>query len=406
VRVAMVSEHASPLAVLGGVDAGGQNVHVAAIATELARRGHEVVVHTRREDPDVPPFVALGPGVLVEHVDVGPAEHVPKDVLLPYMDAFADALSQAWRDDPPDVVHSHFWMSGRAALASAAPLGLAVVHTFHALDTVRRRHQGSHHTSPPEWVETEREIVRRADLLVAQCSDEVFELVRLGADRGRIVVSSSGVDVERFTPDGPAEDRDARPRVVAISRLVERKGLGNVIEAVAQLRDVELVVAGGPERADLARDPEGGRLLRLVAELGVEDRVDFRGRIERDEVPGLLRSADVVACTPWYEPFGIVPLEAMACGRPVVASAVGGLIDTVVHRQTGLHVPPRDPDSLAAALAELLGDAKLRRRLGAAAARRVRDRYTWGHTAAALEDAYRSLVERDVPAAVARRALR
>jgi glycosyltransferase involved in cell wall biosynthesis len=390
-RIAMVSEHASPLAVLGGVDAGGQNVHVAAIATELARLGHEVVVHTRREDADVPSRVELAPGVVVEHVDAGPQVHVPKDELLPYMDAFAAELAWAWRRQRPDVVHSHFWMSGRAALGAALPVGLPVIHTFHALDVVRRRHQGAKHSSPPEWLETERAIVRHADRLVAQCSDEVFELVRLGADRARIVVSSSGVDLDRFTSEGPTEPRGARPRVVVVSRLVERKGIGNVIEAVARLPEVELVVAGGPPRDVLGDDPEGGRLLRLADDLGIADRVDFRGCIDRDEVAPLLRSADVVACTPWYEPFGIVPLEAMACGVPVVASAVGGPIDTVVHRGTGLHVPSRDPDALAAALRELLEDEALRRQLGAAAARRVRARYSWRHTAATLSEAYRSL---------------
>jgi len=140
-RIAMVSEHASPLAVLGGVDAGGQNVHVAALATEMARQGAQVVVHTRRDDPRLPRRVALPGGALVDHVDAGPARPILKDELLPFMEDFAHDLVEQWRRDRPDVVHAHFWMSGHAALIAARQLGIPVVHTFHALGVVKRRYQ-------------------------------------------------------------------------------------------------------------------------------------------------------------------------------------------------------------------------------------------------------------------------
>ncbi|HET6689411.1 MAG TPA: glycosyltransferase, partial [Miltoncostaeaceae bacterium] len=142
-RIDMVSEHASPLAVLGDVDAGGQNVHVAQLAAALARRGAEVVVHTRRDDPGLPERVPLTRGVTVRHVDAGPAEPVPKDALLPHMPRFAEVLREEWEPEPPDVVHSHFWMSGLAALDAAEGLPVPVAHTFHALGVVKRRHQGA-----------------------------------------------------------------------------------------------------------------------------------------------------------------------------------------------------------------------------------------------------------------------
>jgi D-inositol-3-phosphate glycosyltransferase len=391
-RIAMVSEHASPLAALGGADAGGQNVHVAELATELGRRGHEVVVHTRRTDPSLARRIPLGANVAVDHVDAGPPEPIPKDELLPFMGSFAEELVREWRRERPAVVHSHFWMSDRAALTAAGLLGLPVVHTFHALDVVRRRHQGARHQSPPEWLETERELVWRADRLIAQCSDEVFELARLEAPVGRITVAPSGVDVDRFTPDGPADARrEGVPRLVCLARLVERKGVGDAIAALPGLPGVELVVAGGPDPSRLDHDPEVRRLQALVQELGVADRVDFRGRVSRQEAPGLLRSADAVVCVPWYEPFGIVPLEAMACGTPVIGSAVGGLIDTVVHGLTGLHVPPRRPAAIAAAARTLLDDARLRQELGQAGADRVRRLYTWPRTAEATLAAYRTV---------------
>jgi len=173
-RIAMVSEHASPLALLGGVDAGGQNVHVAALATTLARRGDDVIVHTRRDDPALPRRVPLAPGVIVDHVDAGPPRPLPKDALAPYMPRFGDELVARWSQEPPDVVHSHFWMSAIAALRGARGLDLPVAHTFHALGAVKRRHQGAKDTSPPYRIATERAIAELCDRVIATCSDELF----------------------------------------------------------------------------------------------------------------------------------------------------------------------------------------------------------------------------------------
>jgi glycosyltransferase involved in cell wall biosynthesis len=403
-RIAMVSEHASPLAVLGGVDAGGQNVHVAALATTLGQRGDDVVVHTRRDDPDVPRRVTLAPGVEVDHVDAGPPCEVPKDELLPYMGEFADRLREQWAQDPPHVVHSHFWMSGLAALSAAQDLGIPVVHTFHALGVVKRRHQGAKDTSPPRRIEIERQIASLADRVIATCSDEVFELVRQDVDRRRVTVVPCGVDVGRFTPHGPAEPRRPdRHRLVVACRLVERKGIGNAITALADLPGVELHVAGGPEERALEADPEARRLRTLAASLGVDDRLVLRGRVGREAMPALLRSADAVVCVPWYEPFGIVPLEAMACGVPVVASAVGGQIDSVVDGVTGVHVPPRDPQALARALRALLDHPERRAELGAAGARRARERFAHERVGAATREVYGEVVMRRA-AVAARRA--
>jgi len=399
-KVAMVSEHASPLATLGGVDAGGQNVHVAALATEFGRRGIEVVVHTRRDAAGLPRRVAMAPLVTVDHVDAGPPEPISKDDLLPFMDTFADELRAAWRRRPPDLVHAHFWMSGRAALAAAEPLELPVVQTFHALGVVKRRHQGVKDTSPGGRIEDERRISRAADGIIATCSDEVFELARLGADPERIRVVPCGVDLDLFTPTGPAESRrPGRRRLVVVTRLVERKGVGDVVVALARVPNTELVVAGGGDATELDDDPEARRLLRLAEDFGVRDRLDLRGRVPHDEVPALLRSADVFVSAPWYEPFGITPLEAMACGVPVVATAVGGMIDTVVHGATGLHVPPRQPDAIAEAVRTLLADDELRRRLGAAGVERARARYSWSRVADATLDAYARLLRRRPAAA-------
>jgi glycosyltransferase involved in cell wall biosynthesis/phosphoheptose isomerase len=397
-RISMVSEHASPLAVLGGADAGGQNVHVAALSQAMARRGAEVVVHTRRDDPELPEYVQLSRGVLVHHVHAGPPEQIPKDDLLPHMPEFGRRLEEAWRHHQPDVVHAHFWMSGHASLPGTRELQIPLVQTFHALGHVKRRYQGEKDTSPPERLGIERDLAGSVDHVVATCTDEVFELVRLGAASGRLTVIPCGVDLERFRPDGPREPR--RPgmsRLLTVGRLVERKGIGNAIEALARVPDAELVVVGGPARADLHRDPEAQRLLGIARDLGVEDRVDLRGRVSRDDLPALIRSADAVVAVPWYEPFGIVPLEAMACGVPVVAAAVGGMIDTVVDGVTGVHAPPRDPERLAELLRSMLADADAREAWGRAGVRRARRLYDWNRIAAATLDVYAGLTARRRP---------
>jgi type III pantothenate kinase len=305
------------------------------------------------------------------------------------MPAFGAELARAWSVAVPDVVHAHFWMSGHAALLAAREVSVPVVQTFHALGVVKRRYQGDKDTSPPERFGIERDIVRRVDEIVATCTDEVFELLRLGASRHKLTVVPCGVDLELFHPDGPSEPRRAGiRRLLCVGRMVERKGIGNVIEALAGLPDTELVIAGGPPRAELADDAEARRLRAVAADCGVAERVDLRGRVERGELPALLRSADVVVCAPWYEPFGIVPLEAMACGIPVVASAVGGMIDSVVDGVTGLHVSPRDPERLASGLRSLLDDPARRASLGLAGVRRARRLYDWGRVATATLDVY------------------
>ncbi|MEU1881541.1 glycosyltransferase [Streptosporangium sp. NPDC020072] len=384
-RIALVSEHASPLATIGGVDAGGQNVHVAALATALAGRGHEVVVYTRRDAPGLPETVVMAPGVSVEHVSAGPARPIPKDDLPPHMPAFAAHLARRWTAEPPDVAHAHFWMSGMATLTAAGEAGVPVVQTFHALGTVKRRWQGAADTSPPERIATETDIGRRAAAIVATCSDEVTELRAMGIPDRKVTVVPCGVDLERFHPDGPAAPAGGRPRVLSIGRMVARKGVDTVIRALRRVPDAELVIVGGSPD-----DEEVGRLRLLVAGYGLAGRVRLVGSVSRGEVPALLRSADVLVTVPWYEPFGIVPVEAMACGVPVIASAVGGHLDTVAG--CGLLVPPRRPYALARALNDLLARQGLRERLAAAGVRRARERYGWPRIAAQTESVYQALI--------------
>ncbi|WP_369212292.1 glycosyltransferase [Streptomyces flavofungini] len=387
--IALVSEHASPLAALGGVDAGGQNVHVACLAGALADRGHRVTVYTRRDARDLPDRVALRDGVEVHHVPAGPPEPIPKDELLPHMDDFGQHMARGWRHRPPDLVHSHFWMSGLASLRATRELGLPLLHTYHALGTVKRRHQRQADPSPPRRIALETEVGHGCHRVIATCRDEVAELGRMGIPAAKVGIVPCGVDTDLFTPRGPAAERGPLPhQLLQLGRLVPRKGAAVSIAALALLPDTELVVAGGPPADRLDRDPEVRRLRALAREAGVADRVRFTGGVPSTDVPPLLRAADVVLCPADYEPFGIVPLEAMACGRPVVASAVGGQLDTVADPATGRLVPPGDPGALARAVAELLADPAGRAAGGEAARRRTLRRYGWPRVAAATEAAY------------------
>ncbi|MDQ1049624.1 glycosyltransferase [Streptomyces sp. V4I2] len=395
-RIAMVSEHASPLAALGGVDAGGQNVYVARLSEELARRGHDVTVYTRRDGTRLPDRVGLPGGAVVEHVPAGPPEAVPKDDLFPHMPAFGAYLARVWERERPEVVHAHFWMSGMAARIGARPRGIPVVQTFHALGTVKRRHQGHEDTSPAERVGIERQIGRGCDRVLATCTDEVLELADLGVSPRRVSVVPCGVDVGHFRPGvdpgtAPAPVRRQRHRLLSCGRLVRRKGYDQAIEALTRIPDTELLIAGGPAPGLLDADPEAERLQRIAQRAGVADRVRLLGAVDPADMPALMRSADLVLGTPTYEPFGIVPLEAMACAVPVVATDVGGHRDTVSDGGTGRLVPPGDPGAIAAAVRDLLAEDGTRSRYGTAGRARVLARYTWHRVADGVEQVYRQV---------------
>ncbi len=388
-RIDLVSEHANPLAVLGGADSGGQNVHVAALAEQLSAAGHQVTVHTRRDDPAAPAYTTAAGGYGVALLDAGPARAIPKDDIWPHVPAMTAALSRRWRADPPDLVHAHFWMSGAAAAPAAAARGIPFVQTFHALGTVKRRHQAAADTSPAERLEVERALAQQADRVIATCHDEVDELRAMGVEHDRVSVVPCGVDTALFST-APPRPSGAVPRLLALGRLVERKGVDDVVAALSRLPGVELAVAGGTG----ADDPDVARLTALARRLGCADRVRFLGPVPRACVPAVMAACDVVVCVPWYEPFGIVPLEAMACGRPVVGTHVGGLKDTVVPGDTGERVAPRSPTELTGVLAGLLADPDRRAAYGRGGVERVHRLYRWEQVAARTEQIYAEVVAR------------
>lgn len=401
-RISLISEHASPLAAAGGVDSGGQNVYVAEVARLLAEAGHRVEVLTRRDDAALPPVVALPSGARVVHVDAGPPHFVPKEELLPFMPAFAAAVRRHWaRAGTPDVMHANFFMSGWVGLALKQRFGLPLVTTFHALGLVRREHQREADRFPEARLAIERELVRRSDRVIASCPQDEDDLMRLyAALPERLVRVPCGVDTLALRPGdrAAARTRLGLPAdefiVLQLGRLVPRKGIDNVVRAMAQVPGRLVVVGGESDTPDETLTPEIARLKRVALANGVAERVHFTGRRGRAALRDWYLAADVFVTTPWYEPFGITPLEAMACGTPVIGSAVGGVQYSVQHGVTGFLVPPHDPPALAARLNDLRRQPELARAFGEAGVDRVRSQFTWEQVALRLERVYGAVRKR------------
>lgn len=391
-RIAFLSEHAGPLALLGSEDAGGQNVYVDEVSRNLAHLGYAVDVFTRATNPETPPVIDWSPGVRLVNLPAGPLEFLPKDRLWPLMPAFCQAFLQFMRNDGAryDLIHGNFWMSGWVGLELRQRLGIPLVQIFHALGKTKQRHQRAADTSPPERIAVEREIVRQADRLIAQCPNEQRELERdYQADPRRIAVIPSAVNIERFRPVPRAAARRRiglepdGPTVVYVGRMLPRKDIRNIIRAVALLRrqsdlPLQLLVVGGETVApDPNATPEIGVLQQLAAELDISERVHFYGKRQPDMLRNFYCAGDVAVTTPWYEPFGLTPLEGMACGRPVIGAAVGGITFTIQDGITGRLVPPRDPAALADRLHELLTRPEQAAAMGQAARARVEREFTW-----------------------------
>jgi D-inositol-3-phosphate glycosyltransferase len=408
-RIALISEHASPLAALGGADSGGQNVYVAQVARQLGRLGHRVDVFTRRDAEELAEIVDLGGGVRVIHVKAGPARPVRKEELLPLMaefTAFVDRYVSAARYD---IAHANFFMSGLVAAELKRRSGLPFAITFHALGKVRRQHQGQADGFPDARFEIEERVVREADLIIAECPQDEIDLITLyRAPRDNLAMIPCGFDPAEFAPMDRAEARAAlglsqdEKVVLQLGRMVPRKGVDNVVGALARLiragrieQRVRLLVVGGESREpDPLLTPEIGRLQALARAEGIEDQVTFVGSRGRGELRHYYAASDVFVTTPWYEPFGITPIEAMACGTPVIGANVGGIAYTVVHGETGYLVPPKDPEALAEKLALVLEQPALAAHLGQLAVRRVQASFTWESIVARLVGAFETTAGR------------
>ena len=405
-RIAFISEHASPLAILGGVDNGGQNVYVAELAKELAKAGYYIDVYTRKDGAGQAEVVEWLRRVRVVHVKAGPECFVEKEALLQYMHEFADNMLEYINRSRIvyDLVHANFFMSGLVASIIKKVLQIPYVITFHALGLVRKAHQREKDRFPEERVQIEKYIIEEADRVIAECTQDRLDLVQYyGADPDKITIIPCGFNPEEFFP---MDRREARKRlnlspheriILQLGRMVPRKGVDNVIRAAGRLRptlpSLRLVVVGGDsDEPDPEKTPELRRLQQIAAEEKILDRVTFAGRKRRDMLKYYYAASDVFITTPWYEPFGITPLEAMACGVPVIGANVGGIKFSVVDGKTGFLVPPNDPATLAGRIQTLLSNRKLLERMKINSLRRVHKYFTWTRVAQSMSRLYEAVL--------------
>lgn len=416
-HVAFISEHASPVALLGGADTGGQNVYIDEVCRQLGRRGYAIDIFTRRDNLTAPQVIEWAPGVRVINVTTGPPLYCAKDELWIYMPQFRDACLQFMECNAMhyDLIHSNFWMSGWVATELGQRLHIPVVHIFHALGITKRRFQRESDTSPEERIDIEMQIIRDVDRLISSCPHEQMELVRdYGAACEKIRMIPLAVNTTIFQPVQQAAARrrlglsDDDFVIVYVGRILPRKDIRNIIRALALLlqrceaahdqRSIKLLVVGGESaEPDPVRTPEIGALQALSSSLGVSRHVQFLGNRQQDELRYYYSAADVSVTTPWYEPFGLTPLESMACACPVIGSAVGGITSTIIDGETGFLVPARTPEVLAARLLHFLHRPDLKERMGQVAVERVFREFTWPIVAARTDEMYTELLTNAVP---------
>jgi D-inositol-3-phosphate glycosyltransferase len=420
-RIAFISEHASPLAVLGGVDNGGQNVYVAELSKELANAGYAIDIFTRRDNSNQLPVVEWLPGIRVIHVNAGPEQFIEKERLLPYMHEFADNMLSFINRNMLhyDLMHANFFMSALVASIVKGVLHIPYVVTFHALGLVRLAHQKEKDRFPKERYDIEKYIVNDADQVIAECPQDRDDLIHYyNANSEKITIIPCGFSPKEFYPmDSIAARQQLHLKndekiLLQLGRIVPRKGIDNVIKAVGRMRNKVrslrlLVVGGDADTPDPVLTPEFARLQKIAAEENVQSMVTFTGRRNRDVLRYYYAAADVFITTPWYEPFGITPLEAMACGIPVIGANVGGIKYSVVDGKTGFLVPPNDPLALAEKIEQLVTDNKLLASMKANAIKRVNKLFTWAKIATSVNKLYDSLIaERQHEPALHKRLLR
>lgn len=399
-RLAVFSVHTSPLAQPGAGDGGGMNVYVRALGSALARAGIACDVFTRAERPDAPPVADVEPGFRVVHIRAGAPEPVARHDLAALVEPFVDETLAfvAGQTEGYDALHANYWVSGAAAHRLKHELGLPLVATFHTLARVKA--EAGVGDDPDLRTRVEHEVVGCADLMLASTGEEQGQLAELyGADTERVEIVPPGVDHSIFHPEGRATAReqlgvDARRVLLFAGRIQPLKGAGLAVRCLAEIDDPEavLLVVGGPSGD--GGEEELARLHDLVHELGLGRQVRFVAPQPHSRLARYYRAADVCLVPSRTESFGLVALEAAACGTPVVAAAVGGLRSLVDDAETGFLVESRDPADYATPVAALLADPTLATAMGAEAAARSR-RYSWSMTAARLRRLYGDLVARD-----------
>jgi D-inositol-3-phosphate glycosyltransferase len=405
-RVATLSVHTSPLDQPGCGDAGGLNVYVTEVAKRLADRGIEIDIFTRATSSDLPPTVELVPGVTVRHITAGPYDGLDKNDLPAQLCAFTSGVMREEALHDPgwyDLVHSHYWLSGQVGWLAKERWGVPLVHSMHTMAKVKNASLAEgDHPEPQLRAIGEAQVVAAADRLIASTSEEAAQLVELyDADPARVATVAPGVDLEVFTP---GDQRAARRRLglppnalvlLFVGRIQPLKAPGLVLRAAAELLDADpdlrdrliVAVVGGPSGSGLA-EPE--HLAKLAGSLGIADLVNFDLPAPQPVLADYYRAADVTIVPSYTESFGLVAVESQACGTPVVAARVGGLLTAVADGASGVLIEGHEPADYARAIHRIVTDAAHRRELSTGAVRHA-SRFGWPATVDRLLEVYAEL---------------
>jgi phosphoheptose isomerase len=405
-KIAFISEHASPLATLGGVDSGGQNVYVGELARHLVDLGYQIDIFTRWDNRELPQVICWVPNVRVIHIKAGEIEPLEKEKLFPHMKEFTTNMFKflSKEGESYGLIHANFWMSALVAADLKRLLQIPFVVTFHALGYIRKMYQGDHDKFPSERIEIEKRIVRESDQIIAECPQDEEDLVNYyDAPRDKITVIPCGFNPHEFYPLDQLLARTvlklnpSEHVILQLGRMVPRKGVDNVIKAFAKVKKtalpVRLIVVGGEtDDPNPELNPEIDRLQQLAIEEGVIDSITFTGRKSREMLRYYYAAADIFITTPWYEPFGITPLEAMACGTPVIGSNVGGIKYSIRDGKTGFLVPPHDTDMLAQKIYEVLNDPSSLKKMKENSIRRANAMFKWSNVATMVSKLYERIM--------------
>lgn len=408
--IALISDHGDPAAQIGKEAAGGQNVYVRQVGEALAKLGWQVDMFTRKSHPDDSTIVQHSPHCRTVRLVAGPQEFIPRDELFQYMPEFVAAFQKFQSKEGTNypLIHTNYWMSAWVGMQLKAQSNIQLVHTYHSLGSVKYQSMKQYPGIAATRLAIEAEILEQANCIVATSPQEQDSLRTL-SHQGYIEVIPCGTDVDTFHSLPKAEARATLGLapddtvVLYVGRFDPRKGIETLVRACTHLKvsgqiasdKLRLVIVGGsdPTQAD---GQERQRIERIVQEIGLVEQTIFAGQIGHDLLPLYYTAADVCVIPSHYEPFGLVAIEAMACGTPVVASDVGGLKFTVVPEETGLLVPPENPEAFAAAIVRVLSDELWARKLRRQAPLRVQQNFSWSGVAARLSDLYRRLLAQSI----------
>ncbi|MEC4803312.1 MAG: glycosyltransferase family 1 protein [Jaaginema sp. PMC 1079.18] len=409
-QIALISVHGDPAVEIGKEEAGGQNVYVRQVGMALSQQGWQVDLFTRRTAAQQPKIVEHTPNCRTIRLTAGPEAFIPRDEIYGFRDAFVNEFLkfQSQNNRKYALIHTNYWISGSVGLQLKAKTGIPMLHTYHSLGAVKYKSVSTIPMIATTRLAVEKACLEQADCIVATSPQEKEHMKTLVSTQGNIAIIPCGTDIERF---GSISQEAARKRlgiapdakmVFYIGRFDPRKGIETAVRAIARSRfrndDKLCLMIGGGSRPGHSDGNERDRIAGIVTELNLDAIASFPGRISDEDLPLYYAAADISVVPSHYEPFGLVAIEAMACGTPVVASDVGGLQYTVVSEKTGLLAPAKDTEAFAQAIDRILADPQWRSQLGVNARQRVAQKFSWYGVANQLSHLYDRVLA-DVPLA-------